>query len=76
VAAPPHAKVGERAASAGRPIVAGVAPFLRTLPARATSADLWAGVEALTAAVTRAAEDVTVVTAPISPTSKPEGYWD
>lgn len=48
MAAPPHAKVGERAASAGRPIVAGVAPFLRTLPARATSADLWAGVEALT----------------------------
>lgn len=48
VAAPPHAKAGERAASAGRPIVAGVAPFLRTLPARATSADLWAGVEALT----------------------------
>jgi hypothetical protein len=48
VAAPPHAKVGERAASAGRPIIAGVAPFLRTLPARATSADLWAGVEALT----------------------------
>lgn len=28
--------------------MAGVAPFLRTLPARATSADLWAGVEALT----------------------------
>jgi YaaC-like protein len=48
MAAPPHARVGERAASAGRPIVAGIAPFLRSLPARATAADLWAGVEALT----------------------------
>lgn len=48
MAAPPHARPGERAASAGRPIVAGIAPFLRTLPARATVADLWAGVEALT----------------------------
>lgn len=41
MAAPPKAREGKPEASAGRPIVAGVAPFLRPLSARATNADLW-----------------------------------
>jgi hypothetical protein len=48
MAAPPHARAGALGASAGRPVVAGVAPFLRTMPGRATAADLWAAVDALT----------------------------
>lgn len=44
--APPSARVGAVASSAGRPIVPGVAPFLRRLSPRAGLADLWASVEA------------------------------
>jgi hypothetical protein len=47
MAAPPKARDGKPEASAGRPIVAGVAPFLRPLSARATNADLWAALEVL-----------------------------
>lgn len=45
--APPQSQSGERGRVTGRLIVAGVAPFARELPARATAADLWSGVEAL-----------------------------
>lgn len=47
MAAPPKAREGLQAASAGRPVIAAVAPFLRTLPSRATRADLWASIDAL-----------------------------
>jgi hypothetical protein len=47
MAAPPKAREGKRQASAGRPIVAGVGPFLRPMSARATNADLWAALEVL-----------------------------
>jgi hypothetical protein len=47
MAAPPRARDGKPAASAGRPIVAGVSSFLRPLSARATDADLWAALEVL-----------------------------
>jgi len=47
MAAPPKAREGNPAASAGKPIVAGVASFLRPLSARATNADLWAALEVL-----------------------------
>lgn len=47
MAAPPKARDGSDAASAGRPVIAGIAPFLRTLPSRATRADLWASIDAL-----------------------------
>lgn len=45
--APPKAREGNEAASAGRPIVAGVSPFLRTFSPRSTTADLWAVVDLL-----------------------------
>lgn len=46
---PPHARAGKPGASSGRPIVAGVAPHVRVLSGRATSADLWASLDALAA---------------------------
>lgn len=42
---PPDARVGKLGAFAGRPIVAGVAPFARTLSPRASDSDLWAAIE-------------------------------
>lgn len=47
VGAPPHARLGSEGSSAGRPIFAGVAPFARSISPRATDADLWAGLDAL-----------------------------
>ena len=47
MAAPPKAREGKQQASAGKPIVAGVASYLRPLSARATNADLWAALEVL-----------------------------
>lgn len=47
---PPDARVGELAASAGRPIVAGVAPFLRPLLSTRHASDLWTSIEAVAAA--------------------------
>jgi hypothetical protein len=47
MAAPPRARDGKPAASAGRPIVAGVSSFLRLLSARATDAGLWVALEVL-----------------------------
>ncbi|MGI8516657.1 MAG: YaaC family protein [Acidimicrobiia bacterium] len=46
---PPNARPGKRGASSGRPIVAGVAPHVRVLSGRATTADLWASLDALAA---------------------------
>lgn len=42
---PPNAREGEPSSSAGRPIIAGVAPFERRLSPRATASDLWASLE-------------------------------
>lgn len=49
MAAPPRARQGEVATLTGRPIIAGVAPFARSLSIRATTSDLWASLDALTA---------------------------
>ena len=56
MAKPPKSRRGRTEASAGRPIVAGVAPFQRELSARATSADLWASLDALAADPSRLRE--------------------
>jgi hypothetical protein len=45
--APPKARDGRAGTIAGRPVVAGIAPFARVLSPRATQSDLWASVEAL-----------------------------
>lgn len=42
---PPDARPGNEGAYAGRPIVAGAAPFVRALSPRASSSDLWAAVD-------------------------------
>ena len=47
--APPKARIGEPAASAGRPIVAGVAPFLKQLLSTRHAYDLWTSIEAIAA---------------------------
>lgn len=44
----PDARNGVSQSAGGRPIVAGIAPHARMLSARATDADLWAPIEALT----------------------------
>ncbi len=45
--APPKARTGETGSSVGRPIVAGVGPFVRPLSPRVTLTDLWGSVEAI-----------------------------
>lgn len=47
--APPRARTGTTAESAGRSIVAGIAPYRRLLSPRASLADLWSSVDALAA---------------------------
>lgn len=42
---PPNARDGKPGVSAGRPVVAGVAPFARQISPRASESDLWATVE-------------------------------
>lgn len=47
MAAPPAARTGEPGRAAGRLLVAGLAPFARSLSARASSSDLWSSLEAV-----------------------------
>lgn len=42
---PPRARAGIEGALAGRPIVAGIAPFVRSLSPRASTSDLWAAID-------------------------------
>lgn len=47
MAAPPAARIGDQGRAAGRVLVAGVAPFARSLSTRASSTDLWSSVDAV-----------------------------